>query len=136
MEQVIEAIKKYDKDAIKSIFSKQAINETKNMDNGMNYLFDLIKGNIKSWKNETWASEKKVEGVKKSVEIDSWYIVTTDEGVYKFFLLDYATDTINPDNEGLYSLRAIKAEDEETQFTYMEHIRIPGIYIPNTSSSK
>ena len=136
MAQVIDAIKDQDKDAIKAIFSKQALRETKDIDDGINYLFNLVKGDIKSWENERLASEGHIENGNKSIIIDSWYTVTTDTEVYKIFLLDYTIDTINPDNAGLYSLRAIKAKDEKTQFTYMENMKIPGIFIPTTNSSQ
>lgn len=48
-----------------------------------------------------------------------------------FFLIDYTVDTINPDNEGLYTLRVIKAKDEDTEFGFVEDMTIPGIYIPD-----
>lgn len=48
-----------------------------------------------------------------------------------FFIVYFTKDTINPNNEGLYSLRVIKAEDEETQFAgYWEDMVIAGIYKP------
>ena len=136
MAQVIDAIKDQDKDAIKAIFSKQALRETKDIDDGINYLFNLVKGDIKSWENERLASEGHIENGNKSIIIDSWYIVTTDVGVYKFFLLDHAINTIDPNNAGLYSLRAIKSKDEKTQFTFWQDMQIPGIFIPKTNSSQ
>jgi len=41
---------------------------------------------------------------------------------------------MNPDNAGLYTLRVIKAEDEETEFGYWQDMVIPGIY--NLSNNK
>ena len=60
----------------------------------------------------------------------SWYTVTTDKEKYKFFVIDYTKDTINPDNAGLYTLRVIKAEDEYTQFAPWQDMQIAGIYKP------
>ena len=62
--------------------------------------------------------------------ISSWYTVSTNQEDYLFFVLDYAKDTINPDNEGLYTLRVIKSEDEEKEFTYWQDMMLPGIYKP------
>ena len=136
MAQVIDAIKDQDKDAIKAIFSKQALSETNDIDAGINYLFNLVKGDIKLWEKDTVGSYEDIEYGKKDILIFSFYTVTTDVGVYKFFLLDHSINTIDPNNAGLYSLRAIKSKDEKTQFTFWEDMQIPGIFIPKTNSSK
>lgn len=62
--------------------------------------------------------------------IRSWHILTTTEGEYHFFLLDYNIDEVNSENVGLYALRAAKMEDVESQFTYWQDMKIPGIYKP------
>jgi len=136
MAQVIDEIKNQDKDAIKAIFSKQALSETNDIDDGINYLFNLVKGDIKSWENYRIGSGGAIKYGKKDILIFSFYTVTTDVGVYKFFLLDHSINTIDPNNAGLYSLRAIKSKDEKTQFTFWEDMQIPGIFIPKTNSSK
>jgi thioredoxin-related protein len=130
MEQLLETIKNKDKDAFKAMFSKQALKEANDFDGGMEYLFGFFKGNVDSWKQERFTSETSSEYGKKSVKLISWYKVATDKGKYKFFIIDYTKDTINPDNAGLYTLRVIKAKDEDTQFTYMEDMEIAGIYKP------
>lgn len=130
MEQLLETIKNKDKDAFKAMFSKQALKEANDFDGGMEYLFGFFKGNVDSWKQERFTSETSSEYGKKSVKLISWYKVVTDKGKYKFFIIDYTKDTINPDNAGLYTLRVIKAKDEDTQFTYMEDMEIAGIYKP------
>jgi hypothetical protein len=48
-EQVIEAIKSKDKDALKSLFSKKALDETADFDSSMNDFFDFFQGKINSW---------------------------------------------------------------------------------------
>lgn len=47
-----------------------------------------------------------------------------------FFVVEYSTDTFSPDNVGLYTLRVIKAADEETQVTTWKDMEMAGIYKP------
>jgi len=39
-------------------------------------------------------------------------LVNTDQDEYILFIIDYNTDTINPENEGVYMLEIIRAADE------------------------
>ncbi|MDP4146397.1 MAG: DUF5104 domain-containing protein [Bacillota bacterium] len=130
MEQILKTIKNKDKDALKAMFSKQALKEANEFDGGMEYLFGFFQGNVVSWKQDRFTAETTSDYGKKSVMLVSWYTVTTDKDKYMFFVIDYDKDTINPDNAGLYTLRAIKAEDEKTQFTYWQAMKIAGIYRP------
>lgn len=130
MEQVIEVTKNQDKESLKNLFSTKALDEAVNIDAGIDYLMNLMEGEIISWERDTLSSHESIEYGKKSEFIRSWYTVTTNVGVYDFFFLDYTVDTINPDNAGLYALRAVKAEDREKHFTYAQDMAIAGIYIP------
>lgn len=117
LEQIIEAIKNKDKDSLKKIFSKQAINEAEDLDGRIDYLFDFVQGNIESWETivhgNAYESINHGSRIKKS---SSWYYVNTDKQKYLFFFLDNTIDTDHPENVGVYMLQVIKAEDKETQF--------------------
>lgn len=130
MEQLLETLKKQDKETLKTMFSKQALEEANDFEDNLNYLFELFDGNVESWEQERFTSNTSSEYGKKSVMLISWYIVTTDKETYKFFVIDYTKDTINPDNAGLYTLRVIKAEDEAIQFASWQKMQIAGIYKP------
>lgn len=130
MEQLLETIKNQDKVAFEAVFSKQALNEVNGFDDSMEYLFEFFQGNVDTWKRDRFTSETLSEYGKKSVMLVSWYTVETDKDKYMFFIIDYSEDTINPDKEGLYTLRVIKAEDEDTQFASWQKMTIPGIYMP------
>lgn len=130
LEQLLKTIKNKDKDAFKAIFSKQALSEANDFDGCTEYLFEFFQGGVESWKRDRFTSETSSESGKKSVMLVSWYTVVTDKDKYMFFLIDYTKDTINPDNAGLYTLRVIKAEDKETQFTFWQDMKLAGIYKP------
>ena len=127
LEQVLSSIKAEDKGALKALFSKQALEETNDFDNGVDYLFDLFQGDVESWEREKWSSSESIQYGEKSVEIRSWYTVSTDKDNYLFFIYDFTEDTINPNNEGLYTLRVVKAEEFAG---YWQDIVIAGIYKP------
>lgn len=130
MEQILDALKNQDKDALKALFSEQALSEAEDFDGSVDYLFEFFQGEVESCERDKWSFGEEFDHGKTSEMLRSWYTVTTDEDQYIFFIIDYTTDTINPDNEGLYTLRVIKAKDKETQFTYWQDMQIAGIYKP------
>ncbi|OPX45079.1 hypothetical protein CLHUN_09660 [Ruminiclostridium hungatei] len=139
LEQVIEAIKSKDKDALKSLFSKKALEEAVDFDSSMNDFFDFFQGKVDSWEKPSGpkVSETNDYGhVKK--EVSSYYYVNTDKQKYFFLLRDYPVDTDHPDNVGLYLLLVVKSEDEEKiwdgdqkiLYDGDQKISHVGIYIP------
>jgi hypothetical protein len=135
-DEVLAAIDSADKDGIKSLFSKKALAEAADIDAGIDYLFNLIQGDFVSWERTRLGSGDSVRDGKVSAHILSWYSLTTTEDTYLFFFWNYNEDTIDPDNQGLYTLRAIKAEDETEQFVYLMSMKIPGVYIPQVVLTK
>ena len=131
IKEILSAIENKDKEAMKALFSKKALDEADDFDEGVEYLFDFFQGDLQSWEIDAWSSGESIERGKKSIMLRAWYIVTTDKEKYMFFVIDYIKDTMNPDNAGLYTLRVIKAEDEETEFGYWQDMVIPGIYKPD-----
>lgn len=130
MEKLFNAIKGRDKDAIKAEFSKKAITETKDFDADLDNLLSFVKGNAVSWAQD---GSSRVSDVSESngytKRLMTWYNLYTDEQNYLFFIVDYPIDTINIDHAGIYSLRILKAEDEDKLEGYVEDWEIPGIYI-------
>ena len=131
LEKLLEVLAHKDDDALKKIFSKQALDDAVNFDKNSEYLFELFQGNIVSWVRDSISGGTKIEYGKKSVQLRSWYTVTTDKEEYLFLVIDYIQDTINPDNAGLYTLRVVRVEDAEIQFSgYWQDMEIAGIYRP------
>jgi hypothetical protein len=129
-EAVVAAIGSADRDGIKSLFSKKALAETADIEAGVDYLFNMIQGDVVSWEKTRSSSERTSDFGKRTWMTEKWYSLTTTEGIYLFYLLDYYKDTINPDNQGLYALRVSKAKDETEQFTDWVYGDTPGVYIP------
>lgn len=131
LEQVLNAIKNQDKDALKELFSKKAMSEAEDFDEGAEYLFELFQGKVESWDGDGGPTVyESIEYGKITKEMISAYDVVTDKQAYIFCLIDYPQDTQNPDNAGLYALRVVKAEDEKTQLSGWQSMKVPGIYVP------
>jgi len=139
LEEVIDALENQDKDALKALFSEQALNESSDFDINMNQLFEFFQGKVDSWEKSSGpsVSTSNNHGHKTKV-IDSYYFVNTDKQKYFFLLTDHSVDTDNPDNVGLYLLLVVKAEDREKIYDQNQKIlndvdkAIPrvGIYLP------
>lgn len=139
LEQVIESIKKKDKDAVKSLFSQKALSEADDFVGSMDDLFDFFQGKVDSWAKSSGptVSESNDYG-HITKEVSSYYYVNTDKQKYFFLLRDYPVDTDHPDNVGLYLLLVVKAEDREKIYDRNQKILYDGdqkishagIYIP------
>jgi hypothetical protein len=139
LEQVIKATKNKDKKALKSVFSKQTLEQADDFDNCMDDLFDFFQGEVNSWKKSSGPTvfESNDHG-HKNKKVSSYYYVNTDKQKY-FFLLEYCpVDTDYPNNIGIYLLLVVKAEDREKiydgdqKILYDGNKDIPrtGIYMP------
>ena len=128
--QIVEGVNEKDPEKIKGVFSEQALTECDNIDEGIEYLYDLFDGGITSWSQDHWSSGDSMHYGTVVSSIRSWYNVETDRGSFLVFMLDYTRNDPEPGKEGLYALRAIKEENRATQFTYWQDMEIPGIYIP------
>jgi hypothetical protein len=136
---VIDAIKNQDIDALKKIFSKQAVGDADDFDDEVDSLFRFIQGKINSFEKTSGPTvfESNDHGRKKK-EVSSYYYVKTDSQKYFFLLKNYPVDTENPDNVGLYMLLVVKAEDKndiydgDKKILYDGDKKIShaGIYIP------
>ena len=127
MEQIISAIKDNDKDALKALFSKKALDEDSSFDNELDNLFEFIQGNVDTWTRDGLAGDGDIEYGKKSMMIRFPINVSTDKNNYEFYVIDYYTDTINPDNQGVYMLE-VKLKGAPNTGSWQERMRA-GIYI-------
>lgn len=113
------------------MFSPKALSEASDFDDCLEYFFELVQGKPVSWEQNRFGSSGSYDHGKKSIKLSSWYILTTDKDKFMFYITDYTIDTLDPDNVGFYTVRAIRAEDEKTKFVgTWEDMEIAGIYKP------
>ena len=128
MEQIVSAIKDKDNEALKSLFSKKALDEADDFVGGADSLFSFIQGDIVSWDRDGFASDESMSGGKRSWMIRFGFTVKTDKDVYQFFIIDYNVDTINTDNQGVYMLELIDNYGKRKLESWQDRMRA-GIYI-------
>jgi hypothetical protein len=129
--QVIESIKTKDKEGIKSLFSEEALEGAVDLDGGIEYVLDFVKGDILSWRFEAGGSvEDSGHGRITRRGFGYRYYVDTDAERYFFYLLGFTIYDENPEKIGLEMLQVIKAEDKDTQFDGGGTVYCLGVYRP------
>lgn len=132
IETIVNLIEEKDREGIKNLFSSQALSDAENIDEGIDYLLSLFESEIIEIDGiDDSIVDESVDFSNKIVQAKSFFNLVTDGYSYKAFLLEYHVDTENEENIGLYSLRIIPLELEDTHFSYWQDMIVPGIYIPN-----
>ena len=127
MEQIIIAIKEKDGDAIKSLFSKKALEEANDFESDVNYFFEFFQGSIETWGRDGIAGSESIDHGKTSHMLRFAINVNTDKEAYRLFVIDYSTDTINPNNQGVYMLE-VRLADSPNTGSWQERMRA-GLYL-------
>ena len=128
-EKVIEALEDKDKDALKAVFSTQALSDADDFDEHMDCLFDFFEGTVESWERLPGGGESESGSAGRREMVDLFYNVNTKENSYSFYMLNYPVDEQNPDNVGLYTLRIVKEENRREQL-FAKDMDMAGIYVP------
>jgi hypothetical protein len=119
------------------MFSEQALDEAKDLDGRIDYLFEFIRGDIVSWESRvSGATNGSSNHGHKRRRSQSWYSVKTDVEEYLFYLVEYTEDTDHPENVGLYMLQVIEMKNKKTQFHGINRKIHAGIYIPDTGEAE
>lgn len=131
-DSIVEAIRTEDKETLKGFFSEQAINDCKDIDLSINYLFDYIQGNIVKIEYDKLNEERSKDYGKVQISIRKWYKIETSEENYVLFLLVHERDDENPANKGLYMVMICReGEDKAEPYLYpgIETL-CAGVYMP------
>ena len=127
MEQIILAIKEKDGVALKSLFSKKALGEASDFESDVDYLFSFLQGTIDTWKRDGLDGDESIDYGKQSSMLRYSINVNTDKGIYELYVIDYVTDTINPDNQGVYMLE-VKLAGSPNTGSWQQRMRA-GLYL-------
>lgn len=132
MEMFLKALESCDTEQLVSLFSANALLETKNIQESVDMLYSYYQGNYRSYNNwSATSSSTRREGSRIVKEIRGTYDVTTNVGIYRFAFLYIDTDSAVPDNIGLSSVYVIKMDDDiDQQRAYRgDGLYTPGIHI-------
>ena len=138
IDNLYNAIKDGDKEAVKDLFSNKAYSDANNIEASIDELLQFINGELLSWdREESPIVEDCVESGKTTKHEMFWFSLKTSEENYSIFLSYYPVEEINPNNKGIYSMLIIKKCDEDTlEGSTNEWSAIPGIKICNTNSDR
>lgn len=89
MEQIVSAIKDKDSDALKSLFSKKALDEAVDIDSEIEGLFDFIQGDVVSWVRDGYSGSGTHKYGEETIMNRFGITLTTDENTYSFYIIDY-----------------------------------------------
>lgn len=139
IEQIIDCINSKNISEMQSLFSDEALKETKNFDELAKDLFNFIDDKIISWEAlDGTGTTDLYEYGKQTKEMWPSFYISTEKEKYYVVLRYFPINSIIPENEGLYMILVVKAEnrgdvwDETKKIIYDgdEKLSHAGIYIP------
>lgn len=130
--QVLAALEKGDKKALKMLFSTKAVEKSQNFDENIDLLFEYYSGVNASYEdNGPLIAEKSRDYDVERKVIEKSYDVKTDVDTYRFAISFVVVDDTEADSVGIWSLYVIKLSDDiEPDMTYWgDGKNTPGINI-------
>jgi hypothetical protein len=126
-QQAITAIENKDEDALTALFSKRALVEADDLEEGVGYTFDFYQGECLEIEKGSCITNNTF-GADRRRWVDAWYKVTTTEGVYWLYFEYSFINAPDPEAEGLYYF---SLNDYETVETIREEAHAAGDYRPS-----
>jgi hypothetical protein len=127
-EEILNALDNNDKEALRSLFCEQVLNETGNFDGRLEYITDFFEGKTTSYEGGVNGIHEEWDPSSYNKYIDAKYTVKTDENSYRVFFVEQTISTGDPSQIGLYTLHVLLESDEDTKFA--DYPPFPGIYMP------
>jgi hypothetical protein len=110
---VIRALEEKDAELLKSIFSEKALSRAEDIDRGIEYIFDLYKGEFQEITYENHSVEGHIEDGKHSRNISAQCDIKTTEGTYTLAWYEWTVQEHDPSEQGVYRLHLRKSEDKK-----------------------
>ncbi len=129
--EILEAISSEDRDKLTSLFSEQALADADSLDDGIEYVFGIFKGDIQSVEQSHIVTEEKF-GTVNSKMVDAYYDIVTSEDVYSIYFSYWYENKEKPEMVGVYRIKLVtKATRKNTpNFKWGEVTSPSGIYSP------
>ena len=124
---VIRALEEKDAELLKSIFSEKALARAEDIDRGIEYIFDLYKGEFQEITYENHSEEGHIYDGKHSRSILPQCDIKTTEGTYTLAWDEWIVNEHDPSAQGVYWLVLIKS-DERKGYRHFAGIDYPERY--------
>lgn len=133
MEDIAAALDAGDADALKSLFSKAALEEATDIDQQISDLLEFYQGKKQSFEGDASSSTHTKYGEDIEKQLIGQYLLITDKESYRV-IYDYnVIDKENPDTVGLSQLEVVPDElYQEDDFDFLcgnEGYEGPGVYM-------
>ncbi|MGI6177322.1 MAG: DUF5104 domain-containing protein [Eubacterium sp.] len=108
---VIRALEEKDAELLKSIFSEKALARAEDIDRGIEYIFDLYKGEFQEITYENHSGEGQIYDGKHSRNISPHCDIKTTEGTYTLSWDEWSVNEHDPSAQGVSSLQLGTPDD-------------------------
>jgi hypothetical protein len=133
LKKIIAALESGNNEALKGMFSKRALAEATDIDDGIKYAIQFYHGKMISQDGALDVLTQK-DGKENKKIIKAFYTVKTDNDTFIVFFIDQTENTVSPDEVGLFMLQVIKESDRKEQFDWGgEKTYCAGVYRPKSN---
>ena len=124
--KIIQALNSRDRDMLKSVFSKKALSKAVDIDEGINYIFDLYDGNFMEVTDRNHSSQEHLADSKKSKMISTYCTIKTSTDTYILSCAIWANQEFDPSAVGVYTINL----DKVNSIDYNNAYCIAGVAFP------
>jgi hypothetical protein len=134
-ESIVAALETGDRETLISLFSEEALAEADDLEQGIDYVFSLYSGEVRSIQNPGNETINIYGRDQRLMMIDGMYILDTTENKYRLYFILYTINETKPQMNGIYYL-GLFDEDEVDSDDFINPMGYaPGIYYPERSVS-
>ena len=131
-QEILSAIDNKDADSLKALFSKQSLADATDLDQGVEYIFSIVSGELQSFEIDHIHTSD-VLGSQHSKMFDAYFTITTSDNDYRMYFSYWYENSVNPDMIGVYRIKLVTREtiDNTADFKWGEVSSPAGIYNPS-----
>lgn len=128
---IIDALKNKDAEAVKNVFSKRAVERSRDLDSEIEKMFDIYKGSFEKITHSNFGKQEHA-GEKAYKYYSKVCVFKTTENYYKLTWNEYTKNEKDPDLTGVYSMRFETWKDEGTD-QGGEDLNLAGLFSSDSS---
>ncbi len=129
MEEIVAALDNGDVEALKSLFSKDALKEVEYMDEQIQDVLDFYQGKKQSFEGDASSSTHTKYGEDIEKELKGHYTLITDAEQYMVAYQYEVVDKHNPDREGLLSMEIVTDATYQKRDFRWQYADNPGVFL-------
>jgi hypothetical protein len=129
--EIIEALENEDEDALRNLFSAEALEESEDFDTGFEYIMEIYRGSAVNIGDDYPRVSDHFGPPGRTKMLESAYWVETDKGSYLLYFEYWVIQEQDPSELGIYKIKLDTQEtSENADFIGGSGYDRPGIYHP------